>query len=69
MAISSKSNRRASQSKARGRSGVPVPQPSSSSFQLFPVVWLLPVDMNPVSSAKTPPVSDEADVCMLPFAN
>ena len=32
------------------------------------LVWLLPVDMKSVSSANVPPVSVEADVCMLPLA-
>ena len=49
----------ASQSRWRGRSGVPGPKP---------LVWLLPVDMKSVSSANVPPVSVEADVCMLPLA-
>ena len=57
----------ASQSRWRGRSGVPGPQPSSSSFQVV-LVWLLPVDMKSVSSASVPTVSVEADVCMLPLA-
>ena len=66
MNINEKSSRKASQSKWIGRSGVPGPQPSPSSSHELLLLPLLGV--KPVSSAKTPPLSVEAAVCMVPLA-